>query len=119
VYRAATATSDSFVLVAFSRSIPAGGYLLAAGSGYGGSSDVQFGAGGLSDTGGAVGLRDPSGAVVDSVGWGSANNLLVEGAAATAPANGMSIARQPNGHDTKHNDVDFVVGATTPGASNS
>jgi hypothetical protein len=58
-------------------------------------------------------LRDPAGTLVDSVGWGSANNTFVEGAAAAAPPNGQTIARHPNGTDTDHNDVDFVVGAPT------
>jgi hypothetical protein len=118
IYRSATATTDGFQLVAFTQAVPAGGYLLAAGASYAGNYDVKFATGGLADTGGAVGLRDAAGNLVDSVGWGSANNIFVEGAAAIAPPNGMSIARKPNGHDTEHNDLDFAVGTPTPKAPN-
>ena len=50
---------------------------------------------------------------IDSVGWGTATNALVEGAAAAAPpataAPGSSIVRLPDGHDTNANASDFTV----------
>jgi hypothetical protein len=125
VYRSAAGTSDvTLATLPPGASLPAGGFLLFGGSGYGGSrtADQTFTAG-LAATGGAVGLRDSSGALVDSVGWGTASNALVETAPATAPpataAPGSSIGRHPDGHDTGDNAADFGAGAPpTPGTSN-
>ena len=60
---------------------------------------------------------------VDSVGWGTATNALVEGSAAAAPpataAPGSSIVRLPDGHDTNANASDFTITASaTPRAAN-
>jgi hypothetical protein len=45
--------------------------------------------------------------------------MFVEGAAAAAPANDQSLARIPNGVDSNHNNLDFMVAATpTPRATN-
>ena len=78
---------------------------------------------GLAGTGGGVGVRDATGALVDSVGWGTATNALVEGSAAPAPPStaspGSSIVRLPDGHDTDANASDFTMTATaTPKAAN-
>ena len=72
----------------------------------------------LAASAGGVGLRDSNGAMVDSVGYGTATNAFVETAAATAPAAGSSIARHPDGADTQSNAADFTAGAITPRASN-
>jgi hypothetical protein len=122
VYRSAAGTADLVLAtIPDGTSLAAGGYYLLGGSAYAGASaaDQAFSTG-LASTGGAVGVRNSSGALVDSVGWGTATNALVEGAAAAAPAAGSSIARTPNGHDTNHNDTDLAVDDTpTPRASNS
>ncbi len=51
--------------------------------------------------------------LVDSVGWGTATNALVEGTAAAAPpttaAPGTSAGRKPDGDDTNDNAADFVL----------
>ena len=94
--------------------IPARGYLLAAGSAYAGQTPADltyFGA--LAAAGGGVALVKPGGLDrVDSVGWGTATNAFVEGAAAPAPsaAAGESIQRTPEGRDTGDNSSDFVAG---------
>jgi hypothetical protein len=73
----------------------------------------------LAGTGGGVGVRDGSGALVDSVGYGTATNALVEGTAVAAPPAGSAAARIPDGTDTNNNAADFTVTATpTPKASN-
>jgi hypothetical protein len=74
----------------------------------------------LAATGGGVGLFDPSGTRVDSVGYGAgSSNPLVEGTAAAAPATSQSIGRGPTGADTNNNATDFVVYPTpTPGLPN-
>ena len=59
----------------------------------------------------------------DSVGWGTANNALVENCPAPAPptiaAPGASIVRRPNGADTDSNCSDFAVTTVpSPGALN-
>ncbi|MGZ4384002.1 MAG: lamin tail domain-containing protein [Gaiellaceae bacterium] len=120
VYRSASGTSDTVLATIPAGTIlPAGGFYLFGGSGYSGSvaADQSF-ATGLAATGGAVGLRDASANLVDSVGYGTAANALVEGAPAPAPAAGSSIARHSS-TDTNDNAADFAVAATpTPRAAN-
>ena len=124
VYRSATGTSDvTLATIPSGTTVAAGGFYVLGGSAYGGtpSADQSFSAG-LAGTGGAVGIRDGDGTLVDSVGWGTATNALVEASAAAAPpatTPGSSIVRLPDGHDTDSNASDFTVSATaTPGASN-
>jgi Lamin Tail Domain/Collagen triple helix repeat (20 copies) len=126
VYRSAGGTSDvALGTIPSGTSIPAGGYYLFGGSGYAGSpaADQSFSFG-IAATGGGVGLRNADGALVDSVGYGTATNAFVEGSAAAAPATtdapGTSAARLPNGHDTNSNSADFGAATPpTPKASNS
>jgi hypothetical protein len=120
VYRSGAGTSDvSLATVPAGTMLAAGGFYLFAGSGYTGSAapDQSFSTG-LAATAGAVGLRDSNGALVDSVGYGTATNAFVETAAATAPAAGSSIGRHPDGADTQSNTADFTAGAITPRTSN-
>ena len=67
-------------------------------------------------------LGSPGGAsnlIVDSVGYGTATNIYVEGTVIAAPASASSIRRRPNGTDTNDNSVDFTVTTTpTPGVTN-
>jgi hypothetical protein len=78
----------------------------------------------LSGTAGSVALRDPSGAIVDAVFWGTftaeaGTPVFIEGTATTTPAAGSSTGRHPDGHDTNNNSTDFTVMATpTPKATN-
>jgi hypothetical protein len=102
----------------------AGAFYLFGGSGYSGARppDQTFSTG-LAAAGGGVALRDPSGAIVDSVGWGDAVNAFVEAHPATAPpataAPGSSAIRLPDGHDTNDNSADFTISSMpTPGAPN-
>jgi hypothetical protein len=92
----------------------------------GGHTRRQFAAKGtrgqtLASAGGGLGLRDGSGALVDSVAWGTATNAFVEGTVAPAPtiapAPGKSDARRPDGQDTNDNGADFSEGDPTPGLS--
>jgi hypothetical protein len=125
VYRSAAGTSDTtLATIPASTTIPAGGFYLLGGNAYAGTAtpDQSFSAG-LAGTGGGVGIRDATGALVDSVGWGTAANVLVEGSPAAAPpstaAPGSSIVRLPDGHDTDANASDFTVSSTaTPKAAN-
>ncbi len=126
VYRSASGTSDTVLAtIPDGTTLAAGGFYLFGGSGYSGppAADQTFSAG-LAATGGGVGLRDASGALVDSVGWGSSTaNGLVEGTPAPAPpttsAPGSSDVRLPDGHDTNDNSVDFTVATPpTPRATN-
>jgi hypothetical protein len=100
-----------------------GAFLLFGGSGYAGAhpADRSF-VTSLASAGGGVGLRDPSGALADSVAWGTATNAFVEGAVAPAPtiapAPGKSAGRHPNGQDTNDNAADFTEGDPTPGGAN-
>jgi hypothetical protein len=123
VYRSAAGTADvNPPIVTLTKTITAGGYLLIANTSFTGTGtpdQTYAGSGRLAAAGGGVGLRDPSGTLVDSVGYGTATNALVEGAAAPAPPDGQSIARIPNGVDSNHNNLDFSVATTsTPRAAN-
>jgi hypothetical protein len=126
VYRSAAGTSDVVLAtVPDGTVLAAGGFYLFGGSAYAGgpAADQSFSAG-LAATGGGVGVRKADGTLVDSVGWGTATNALVEGAVATAPptteAPGSSIARLPDGDDTGNNASDFAVDdSPTPKGSNS
>jgi hypothetical protein len=123
-YRSATNSTpnDTNTLTPLNLTIAAGGYLLIANSGYTGSAtpDIKpFAAGGLADTGGAVGLRDSVGTLIDSMGWGTASNPFVETATCLNGAHGQSMARTPNGTDTNNNMNDFKIATTpTPRATN-
>jgi len=125
VYRSATGTSDTtLATVPSGTTLVAGGLYLFGGNAYAGvrAADQSF-ATGLASTGGGVGIRDTGGSLVDSVGWGTAANALVEGTVAPAPPStappGSSIGRRPNGHDTNDNSADFSVAATaSPRATN-
>ena len=125
VYRSAAGTNDvTLATIATGTTIPAGGFYLLGGSAYAGAhaADQSFTAS-IAATGGAVGIRDSTGALLDGAGWGTATNALVEGTAAAAPPAtappGSSIVRKPDGHDTNDNSVDFSVASTaTPGVTN-
>jgi hypothetical protein len=125
VYRSASGTSDTtLATIPAGTTLAAGGFYLLGGSGYAGAAtaDQSFAAG-LAGTGGGVGIRDTALALVDSVGWGTAANALVEAPPAPAPpataAPGSSIARIPDGRDTNANAADFTVSSSaTPRGAN-
>ena len=125
VYRSAAGTTETtLATIPDGTTIAAGGFYLLGGGAYAGAHavDQSFGTA-IAASGGAVGIRDASGSIVDGAGWGTATNALVEGTAAapataTAPP-GSSIVRKPDGHDTNDNAADFGVSdSATPGASN-
>jgi len=115
VYRAAAGTAD-VALATFpdgTTVAPGAFYLLGSASYAGGTpADQSFGTG-LASSGGGVALRDGSGTVVDSVGYGTATNAFVEGSPVPAPPvsapPGSSAVRLPDGHDTNDNAADFTV----------
>jgi hypothetical protein len=125
VYRAAAGTSDvTLATIPASTTLAAGAYYLLGGSAYAGAKtpNQSFSAA-LAATGGGIAIKDASGAILDSVGYGSATNAFVEGTVAAAPpatdAPGSSAARTPNGRDTNDNASDFKVASPpTPGAGN-
>jgi collagen type I alpha len=124
-YRSAAGTSDvTLATVPAGTTLAAGAFYLFGGSGYAGTRtpDQSFSAA-IAATGGGVALRDSTGAIVDSVGYGDAVNAFVEARPASAPpataAPGSSAGRLPDGHDTNDNAADFSVSASpTPGGSN-
>jgi Lamin Tail Domain/Collagen triple helix repeat (20 copies) len=125
VYRSAAGTADvALATVPAGTTLAAGAMYLFGGSSYGGTvtADQSF-TFGLASSGGGLALRDSSGAIVDSVGYGTATNVFVEGSPAPAPpitaAPGSSTGRSPNGHDTNDNAADFAVSTTpSPRAAN-
>jgi hypothetical protein len=124
-YRSSAGTSDTtLATVPTGTSLAAGVFYLLAGSGYLGSQqpDQTFSAS-LAAGGGGLAVRDATGTILDSVGYGDATNAFVEGHPATAPpataAPGSSADRIPDGTDTNDNAADFSLSATpTPGAAN-
>ncbi|KGN33276.1 hypothetical protein N802_14635 [Knoellia sinensis KCTC 19936] len=102
-------------------SIPAGKtFLIKQGAGTGGAGEPlpePDATGGLSmsATNGRVDLFDASGALVDRVGFGTAN--LFEGQATPSLSNSTSAARNAAFADTDINAADFTVGTPTPTAS--
>ena len=123
-YRSSAGTSDiTLVTIPAGTNIPAGGFYLLGGSGYLGShaADQSFSAS-LASTGGGIAVRDATGGILDSVGYGDTTNAFVEAHPTTAPpttaAPGSSSGRIPDGHDTNDNAADFSVSATpSPGAA--
>ena len=127
-YRAATnvnpaSASDSSTLYSFTGSLAAGGYLVIAGSAFGGTKNGSLSSGLAAS--GSVALRDAGGAIVDSVAYGTvtAGNAFIETAAAPLPPSlaspGGSIERLPNGTDSNDGSHDFSTATTaTPGAAN-
>jgi hypothetical protein len=96
------------------------GFLVLGTSGFTGTADEKLSSG-LSQSGGGVGLRDASDALVDAVAWGNAvkNHPFLEGTLCkVVPAN-QSGARKPDGQDTDDNAADFLIPSPrTPGKSN-
>jgi hypothetical protein len=120
VYEAAAGTTQvplvAFGAVSIGAAKP---YFVAGHKNYAGTADVRYSMTSMAETGGAIGLLDGNGKVVDSAGWGTATNKLVETSAAAAPAVAGSIERLPDGHDSDDNALDFKRTANpTPGGPN-
>jgi cysteine-rich repeat protein len=124
VYRAAAGTSDTVFVTWSATTIPARSYLLYVGTAYVGTNDGVYNSGSMAAAGGGIAVRNSVGTIIDSVGYGTATNIYVEGAAAPAPPGaappGRSIGRFPNGVDTNQNSVDFhITTSVTPRAANN
>jgi hypothetical protein len=126
VYRSGAGTSDvALGSIPDGTTLAAGAFYLFGGSGYAGArkADQSFSTG-MAASAGGVGLRDASGKLLDSVGYGTATNAFVEARPAAAPpataVPGSSSIRLPDGADTNDNGADFrVTAAPTPGAPNA
>jgi hypothetical protein len=125
VYRSGAGTSDvTLATIPDGTMLPPGAFYLLGGSGYAGAKTPnQSFTAALAATAGGIGVRDATGKLLDSVGYGTATNALVETRPATAPpataAPGSSDIRLPDGTDTNDNGADFAVtAAPTPGAAN-
>jgi hypothetical protein len=100
-----------------------GEFRLYAGVGYPGASDGTWtqATGILGQNGGAVGLRDMTSAIVDSVGYDTAStaNPFTETRAVPGVVYDSSASRRPfDGKDDGDGASDFVVAMPTPGALN-
>lgn len=116
VYRSAAGSNDvAMVEWTTSTIIPAGGYYLIATSAYDGTvpANIIYNTStvSMSATGGGIGVRNGAlntGVLFDSVGYGTATNVFVEGTATTAPAANSSQTRANNScQDTDVNSNDF------------
>ena len=129
-YRSTAGTTD-VIFQAWSEStlIPAGGfYLLGHSISYDGPTpDATFGNftnGEIAGAGGGLALRQGaanSGTIIDSVGYGTATNVFVEGTRTSAPANNASRVRKTSGCvDTDDNSADFEgLDPSSPRSSSS
>jgi hypothetical protein len=118
---AASGTDSTHRKFVAGMSIDALGYFVVCGTDFAGMCDGLYGSGILAAAGGAVGVRDVAGTLLDSVAWGtvSSTNAFIETAPAVAPAASHSIGRLPNGVDTNDNSKDFqALTATSPDAKN-
>lgn len=118
VYRSSSGASDvGLGTIPSGTTLAPGGFYLFGGRDYPGppAADQSFTTG-LAATGGGLALRDPDGAIVDSLGYGDAVNAFVRGTPAPAPppagSPGNSDVRLPDGHNTDDNSVDFTVSAS-------
>jgi Cys-rich repeat protein len=124
-YRPASNLTET-VYYTFTGPLAVGAYFVIGGANFTGTPDYRLTAGfGFSSTGGAVGIRDNNGVLIDSVAYQTltAINTFTEGSPAPNPpvvaSPGNSISRLPNGVDTNDNSVDFKVSTmATPGAAN-
>jgi DNA/RNA endonuclease G (NUC1) len=116
-YRSATGVNDvAMVSWTTSTIVPSGGYYLIANTSYTGSvpSNINYNIAtvSMSATGGGIGLRNGAvnvGVVVDSVGYGTATNIFVEGTVTPAPALSTAQNRLAGGcQDTDINSADFA-----------
>jgi lamin tail-like protein/collagen triple helix repeat protein len=125
-YRSGAGTIDvTLATIPDGTTLASGAFYLFGGSGYAGAKPAnQAFAQALAASAGGIGLRDGTGRLVDSVGYGSATNAFVEAHPAPAPpataGPGSSDIRLPDGADTDDNGVDFkVTAAPTPGGPNA
>jgi endonuclease G len=119
VYRSQNGTNDVGPLAVWTTStiIPAGGFYLVASTSYDGgiTPDRTFDnttcACALAAANGGLAIRQGdsnTGAVIDSVGWGTVTNGFAEGTATIAPGNNNSQTRRQDGcQDTDNNANDF------------
>ncbi len=127
VYRSASGTSDVLLkdFGAVDTFIPAKGhYLIGHPTGYGRSvtPDTRFtsgSTGSFAATAGGIGIQNASGALIDSVGYGTATNTLVETKTVAAPGSTQAAERRPGGSsgnatDTNNNFNDFLLGTPNP-----
>lgn len=127
VYRSATGSADvatPFATWTTSTIIPPGSYYLIASTSYDGTTvpnltyDPAACQCSMGAAGGGLAIRqgtNNTGVVIDSVGWGSATNVFVEGTATAAPAANDSRSRLQSGcQDTDNNSSNFT--GSTPSA---
>lgn len=118
VYRSSAGTNDvAFVNWTTATIIPAGGYYLITSTGYDGGvpGNISYNPTtcgcAMSASGGGLAVRlgaVNTGAVIDSVGYGSATNIFVESTVTPAPAANTGQGRKLNGcQDTDNNSNDF------------
>lgn len=118
VYRSANGSNDATTpLAAWTTTtiVPAGGYYLVTASTYDGSvvGDTSYNSSmvAMSGTGGGIAIRHGApntGLILDSVGYGSATNIFVEGTVTPAPAANSGQSRLNNAcQDTDNNLNDF------------
>ena len=113
VYRSSKGSTDV-------RLLPLDGVRLLPGDFYVAGSDLYFGPaedllrGKLAAHGGGLAVRDRGDVVLDTMGWGDADNAYVDGHAAPAPGAGSSISRRPDGQATLDDSLDFDVTDPSP-----
>lgn len=125
--------ADTFTLITLAGTMAKGEVRLYSSSLYTGTNPVPIASWdstskGLNDMGGSLGLRNATGTLVDSVGYGDAapGNVFIEGSPSLAPPPSGSVSRSPfDGRDDGIGTVDgnnvtnfAITTTTTPGALN-
>jgi hypothetical protein len=119
-YKSAAGNGTGVVIkFAVGESILAKSFLLVGSDGFSATKDATFATGfsGMADDG-QIALRDDTGTVIDSVGFGSATGVFVEKSAAPGPTTTSSVGRKSDGVDTDDNAADFKTSTPTPRAAN-
>lgn len=116
VYRSATGVNDVGPMAQWNTTtiIPAGGYYLIATNTYDdpATADITYTPSqcscSMSGNGGGLAIRNASGTILDSVGWGTATNAFIETTVTAAPPADTGQSRLNNAcQDTDNNANDF------------
>ena len=100
--------------------VSSGSFFVVGGSKFGGAADATYTMAKLGQNGGGVGLRGPSGDLVDAVAWDNAkaSHPFAEGDPTASIPDGSSVARKSDGVDTDDNKNDFAIGPPSAGQAN-
>ncbi|QGU05492.1 ExeM/NucH family extracellular endonuclease [Corynebacterium comes] len=120
-YYSATGTTAANTTTLSGTVAPGDFYLIQQAKGSGGTEALPtpdaIGNAAMSGANGKVVFKDAAGNTVDLVGFGSTANLYEGSGPTRTLSNSTSAQREPLGHDTDDNALDFIAAAPTPQSS--